>query len=363
MRFFIASGCPIATTTLYRCMHLAEQLGTLGHEADLAEWFDDAQVDPARVIGYDAIVLYRLPMSPPLSEVLRAAQKTETPVIFDTDDLIFEPELVHAQRGVARLSPHDQEVHVEGVRRYLQTLQACDAVMTATPFLAELAARRGKLAFVHRNALGQEMMALANSRQIERLTKAKGDRVVIGYGSGTPTHDVDFEEAASALCIVLDRFPAAELWVVGPLALCSKLEALDDRVRRFPLTDWRGWFERASQFDIALAPLELENVFCRAKSEIKFVEAAALSLPVVASKTEPYQGVISHGKDGLLAGSEQEWVEALSALIEAPQRRAQIGANARETILRRYSPQVRAAELAEILPRLLTSKSENAARV
>ena len=232
-----------------------------------------------------------------------------------------------------------------------------DAVTTATPFLAELATRRGQRAFVHRNALGQEMLALAHRLRQPRLTNEIADKAVIGYGSGTPTHDVDFAEAASALCTVLKQFPNTELWVVGPVVLGGELNAFGERVRRFPLTDWPGWFERASQFDIALAPLELENVFCRAKSEIKFVEAAALGVPVIASRTEPYEDVITAREDGLLATDEADWVEALSWLIADPHRRAEMGERAREKVQRSYTPAVRAAELAEMLPQLLAARS------
>ena len=356
MRFFIASGCPIATTALYRCVHLSEQLHALGHETRMVDWFDEARIEPADAAGYDALFLYRLPMSAPLAQVIDAAHAADAPVIFDTDDLIFEPDLGSAQRGVAKLSAQDQQLHVEGMRRYLQTLQACDAVTTATPFLAQLATSRGKGAFVHRNALGQEMLAVANRLHTERRTRAQNDRVVIGYGSGTPTHDFDVGEVAPALCAIMDRFSATELWLVGPLDISSELEAFDNRVRRFPFTDWPGWFERASQFDIALAPLERENVFCRAKSEIKFVEAGILGVPVAASKMEPFEDAITHCEDGLLALDEGDWTEALTWLVENPEKRTEIGARARATILQRYTPEVRTAELAEILPRLLASR-------
>ncbi len=350
MRFFIASGCAIATTHLYRCVHLAEQLTALGHEASIAEWFDDTRVDPMQAEGYDAIFLYRLPMSPALARLIENAQSAGTPVIFDTDDLIFEPDLVHTQRGVDRLSPEEQEQHTEGVRRYLQTLGSCDVVTVATPFLAELAAQRGKPVFVHRNALGREMLKVANHLP----ARSESARVVIGYGSGTATHDADFLETAGALRTILHRFPDVELWVVGPLAVPAELKADGERIRHFPLTDWRGWFERAHQFDIALAPLELENAFCDAKSEIKFVEAAALGVPTVASRTKAYENAILHREDGFLAANEEEWVEALTWLIENPTRRREVGARAHAKILRDYTPDARTAELAKLLPRLLS---------
>ena len=65
-------------------------------------------------------------------------------------------------------------------------------------------------------------------------------------------------------------------------------------MRRFPLLAWRRWFELLAQVDINLAPLEPGNVFCRAKSEIKFVEAAALGIPTVASVIDPFEQVAVH---------------------------------------------------------------------
>lgn len=356
-RYFIASGCPIATTTLYRCVHLQEQLRHLGCHADVAEWFDDAAINPKEALKYDAIFLYRVAMCSALAVLIEQARELGKPVIFDTDDLIFEPEMLEWHRGVRNLSPSDQKLHAAGVRRYLETLQTCDAVTTATPLLAELARKRGKPAFVHRNALGNEMLALAErlfARHRERIAR---DRVVIGYGSGTPTHDVDFQEAAAALVHVLERFPQVELWIAGPLALPPRLEGFAERIRRFPLTDWRGWFELTSEMDIALAPLEMHNIFCRAKSEIKFIEAGALGVPLIGSEIDPFKDSITHGHDGFLAADESDWRRALSLLIEQPERRRQMGEQARRTVLRQHSPQARATELAAILPQLMHSDS------
>ncbi len=352
MRFLIASGCPVATTTLYRCVHLQEQLEQLGHKAKVVDWFEETNVTPDDVLQCDVLVLYRLPMSAPLERAIEQARGANKLIIFDTDDLVFEPDLIAQQPGIAHFSERSREEHTGGARRYLQTLLACDVVTTATPFLTDLAARRGKPAFVHRNALGCEMQAWADQLHARRQACLTSDRVIIGYGSGTATHDVDFIEAASALAQVLSRFANVELWIAGPLTLPVQLQAFGERVRRFPLTDWRGWFELASCFDLALAPLEADNVFCRAKSEIKFVEAGALGLPVIASRTEPFEGVITHGQDGMLARDEKEWLEGLTLLIEQPSLRKQMGARARETVTQRYTPKARSAELKTLLTQL-----------
>lgn len=354
-RFFIASGCPIATTTLYRCVHLQEQLQHLGHDAEVAEWFEENQINSSEALDYDVIVLYRLAMCPRLRHLIDEARRQGKPIIFDTDDLIFEPDMIEQHRAVARLSPAEQTLYAEGVRRYQETLLACDLVLTATPLLSELARCRGKKAFVHRNALGNEMFAETNRLYQRREERAVTDRVVIGYGSGTPTHDVDFREVSGALEQVLGHFAEVELWIVGPLSLSQGLVHFAERVRRFPLTGWRDWFDLASQMDITLAPLEMGNVFCRAKSEVKFLEAGALGVPVVASDIDSYRDVVTDGSDGFLAGDETDWHRALSELIEDPEQRRRLGQRARANVLKNYSPQARATELAAILPEVVNS--------
>ncbi len=265
-RYFIASGCPIATTTLYRCVHLQEQLQSLGYAAEVAEWFEEAKMNPEKALDHDVIVLYRLPLCSKLEKLVQDARELGKPVIFDTDDLIFEPELTAWQRAVRNLTPADQNQHLEWVRRYLATLLACDAAIVATPLLAELVRRRGKKAFVHRNALGREMLELADRLYLQRRDRRIDGKIVIGYGSGTPTHGVDFQETTAALISVLQQFPQLELWIAGPLALPPALENFGARLRRFPLMNWRGWFDLMSQFDIALAPLRWATSFAAPKA-------------------------------------------------------------------------------------------------
>jgi glycosyltransferase involved in cell wall biosynthesis len=55
-----------------------------------------------------------------------------------------------------------------------------------------------------------------------------------------------------------------------------------------------------AQFDVNLAPLEVGNPFCEAKSELKYFEAALAGVPTIASPTGPYRRAIRHGETGFL---------------------------------------------------------------
>jgi len=338
----------------YRCVHLGEQLEHAGARVELCDWSDSAALKGDLPLPYDLLILQRVAMSAGLRCLVERMRKGGGRVLFDTDDLVFEPALAHWHRGVANLAASEQAIYLDGVRRYRATLESADAVLAASSLLAEAAGRCGRPAFVHRNALGGEMMAVATQLYRQRAGRHGGGPVVIGYGSGSATHDVDFEAAVPALADVMAEHPAVELWITGPLALPPLLRGFGARVRRFPLLGWRRWLELLAQVDINLAPLEMGNLFCRAKSEIKFVEAAALGVPTIASAIDPFEQAMCEGVNGLLASDAAAWIAGLRSLVVDARRREEMGAAARRTVESRYSPAARSADLAAILPLLLS---------
>lgn len=74
---------------------------------------------------------------------------------------------------------------------------------------------------------------------------------------------------------------------------------------------------------ITIAPLG-PDLFNHFKSHVKYLEAGALRLPLVASPTV-YQDYVIHDQTTLLARSPGEWGEHLEALVVDPQRRRQLG--------------------------------------
>ncbi|MDG6094355.1 glycosyltransferase [Acetobacter sp. AN02] len=93
-----------------------------------------------------------------------------------------------------------------------------------------------------------------------------------------------------------------------------------------------------AHFDISIAPLESDNVFCEAKSEIKYMEAALAGVPSVVSPTAPYRAAIENGVTGFLAQSEAEWEDALTRLLDDPDLRARMARNAYHDVLWRFGP-------------------------
>ena len=78
--------------------------------------------------------------------------------------------------------------------------------------------------------------------------------------------------------------------------------------------------------DIALLPLN-DNVFNRAKSDLKFIEAAGHGAAVLASPVV-YRKKVRDGKTGLIYRSTRDFSEKLANLIERPKLRARLAENA-----------------------------------
>jgi glycosyltransferase involved in cell wall biosynthesis len=73
-----------------------------------------------------------------------------------------------------------------------------------------------------------------------------------------------------------------------------------------------------------------ELTFNSYKSGLKAQVYAALGRPTVASDFSFYADVIRHGETGFLAGSAQEWTDALMELYRDPHTATVMGMNARE---------------------------------
>ena len=112
------------------------------------------------------------------------------------------------------------------------------------------------------------------------------------------------------------------------------------------------WLGKNSDWDIGIIPL-VNTEFNKCKSELKYIEFAALGIPVVASDMNVYNEAIEDGVTGFLANNEDEWVDKLSLLIEDPILRNGMVNNAREDILKNYNLKSRLIQWDNIFKKLV----------
>lgn len=81
--------------------------------------------------------------------------------------------------------------------------------------------------------------------------------------------------------------------------------------------------------DIGVAPMAILNPFYAAKAHNKPAVYMGMGLPVIASDILAYRNLISHGVDGFLAKTPDDWLQSLRILVENPARRKDAGIAAR----------------------------------
>lgn len=328
-------------TQHYRVDNYAEVLVNHGFTSKV---YLDSELSIESVIDADILVLNRVAWTPLVDGLIRECKAKGSVVIFDIDDLVFDASRVDLLRFTQSIDDVSRQQTLSFLDCIRKTMLLCDAVTVSTAALKEEVERTGAPAYVLPNSIGIKQSKDAGTVVGAREARNAGGTVRIGYFSGTKTHEADFAVCAAALRGILERHPNAELQVVGHLELPEILDPLKDRIRVLPLMPHGKMLEVLSEVDINLAPLEPSNAFTQCKSELKIFEAAMLAVPTIASPTDPYRTVISHGRNGMLATSVDDWYECLEALVQDQDKRVSMGQLARAEIAPRFDVATTAQE-------------------
>jgi glycosyltransferase involved in cell wall biosynthesis len=175
------------------------------------------------------------------------------------------------------------------------------------------------------------------------------DLVRVGW-SGSPTTAAHLRSMEGALRRLLDKFPI-ELVIMGDPAFRL---AGTPRVTVVPWSSDREIAE-VGAFDIGLMPLP-DDDWSRGKCGFKALLYMALGVPPVVSPVGVNTEIVSDGENGLLASSEDEWVEAVGRLVRDAPLRARLGAAGRSTVVDRYSGQGWAPRFLEVLRQAADSR-------
>jgi glycosyltransferase involved in cell wall biosynthesis len=335
-------------TRRYRTFHLYEQSQLADMNSQLAHITDhDLQ---KKVEQASLIILHRTFYTDQVSWLINYIHRKGGLVIQDIDDLLFEPAAFSYIDSVDFADPLRTSLYIEEMHLYRNTIEACDAVIVSTDYLAERAKQFNKPVRVHRNAYSMEM--LSQSEKAFKSRRGMDERIVIGYASGTATHNQDFARIKPALQSIMQKFANAELWLVGPLDPGKDWGRLADRIHQIKKVPWRELPEVLAKFDINLAPIRIDNPFGQSKSEIKFMEAALVKVPTIANPSDAFKVAIRHQFNGFLANSTREWEQTLEQLIFERKRRLEVGNIAYQDVIQSYHPLVRAKELAVTLSSL-----------
>lgn len=317
-----------------------------GHEVELCGKTDKFGKEPEEVWknvfeNYDCVFMKMADSPIAVNAVLALAEHYGKPVIVDLDD----------NHLCANPGTPAYDVYKEGaVGRYIVNAQVSLAnhLVVSTDPLKE---SYTPLRLIERQDPLITVLPNCNDVNDWKFTPKKytDGKIRIGY-MGSITHNSDFALIIEPLKKVLQKYLNVEFEIFGAMTK-ETLQMFKKRFRSvrgklktiYGTPSWEGYPELMSTmgWDIGIAPLE-DNEFNRCKSHIKWMEYAMYQIPTVASKVYPYyqdiQGVktIQHGKTGLLASTDQEWIDSLSLLIENKEEREKLGRNAYDYIYQNW---------------------------
>ncbi|MCW2265251.1 GT2 family glycosyltransferase/glycosyltransferase involved in cell wall biosynthesis [Gluconobacter cerinus] len=362
-RVLFIAGEPNTPGVAYRCTRNAEAAQNAGYEA---------RIQPCAAVGYedirwaDVLIFWRVEYSGHVSTILDLAQQEGVKTIFDADDIVFVPHYARVDfiDGIRSVGATEERIErcFADMRR---TLVRCDQGSTTTRELALAMHELRPVVHLLPNVYDHE--TLRRSRLGCRLRGEPGratseDALIrIGYATGSRTHQRDFAIAYPALTHVLKTHPNARLVLFRekdnhrPVLLMEEfpaLKAVENQIEWRDMVPLSELGEEFARFDISIAPLEVGNVFCEAKSEIKFLEASLAGNASIVSPTGPFRRIVRDNETGLLAETPEDWTRALLKLVDNPDLRRTLARNAYHDVLWPFSPEAQARRMSLALSSL-----------
>lgn len=236
-------------------------------------------------------------------------------VVWETDDY------VHGIQHMKGEHDYYEQFDKKTLGEMERMMKKCDAVIASTEWIAGNYSHFNKNAYICQNGIDPARY---------NLTIPSRPTINIGWAGGTGHNKVVvpwFQEAAKVMrqfdhtCFVSigQNFAMAfEKWFGPVRSLTVPWAAIEQYPGAMTL------------FDIALAPGG-SGGFWRGKSDLRWLEAAALGIPIIANPM--IYPEIEHGVTGLTARSPAEAGSLMKALVQDGSLRKKIGDQAKEFVL------------------------------
>ena len=314
------AGIGASAPCWYRCALPARALGAdwvgMRGESPVVFYTGEA-ARPLRSVedfaSYDIVVLQQ-PRGTAWLRTIRDLQAAGVRVLFEIDDYAH---------GVRKAKHH---AHADTFDKKLLaamelTMRACDGIICSTDYIAGRYRSFNANTWVCQNGIDMGRYA---------LTRRPREMVTIGWAGGT-AHRPALLPWLRELLAVMDARPATRFMSVGVPGYASPFAERfgAQRAIGLPWAPIESYPAAMASFDIALAPAT-NNAFFRGKSDLRWLEAGALGIPLVADPV--LYPAIEDGVTGLHAATPAAARAAILALIDDADLRVRIGEAAREHV-------------------------------
>ena len=280
--------------------------------------------DVKKVKDFDVVYIFREAalLGPPIFEKL--IHQSGVPIVFDFDDAIF----------VSYRSPSNGYLSYLKFAGKTKTICRISAqVMAGNPYLAEYARQVNDNVTIIPTTIDTDKY-----RPCPRSNSA--DLPVIGWtGSYSTVQHLD--TIRGALQKLAQQVPF-RLRVIGtPSYKIDNLE-IESSV-------WRSETELQdlSTIDVGLMPLP-NDAWSKGKCGLKALQFMALGIPTICSPVGVNTEIIQDNQNGLIADSEDDWVEKMARLLTSRELRERLGEAGRTTVEEKYSARTQAPRVYEV---------------
>jgi glycosyltransferase involved in cell wall biosynthesis/SAM-dependent methyltransferase/uncharacterized protein YbaR (Trm112 family) len=258
----------------------------------------------------------------------RLIYQSGVPMVFDFDDAIF----------VSYRSPSNGYLsYLKFASKTKSICRMASHVMVGNPYLAEYARQVNNQVTV--------IPTTIDTSKYQPLPRREPDVPVIGWtGSYSTVQHLDTLRGALQKLAKLHRF---RLRVIGTPSY--KIDGVDVEAM-----SWRSETELQdlSHIDIGVMPLP-NDAWSKGKCGLKALQFMALGIPTICSPVGVNTEIIQDDENGLLADTEDEWVEKMSQLLQSGERRERLGHAGRLTVEQKYSATTQAPRVYEIFKSVL----------
>ncbi len=315
-----------------RCMIPMIAGGWDGDKSSLREPHFTAESMAQACLDADVVVFHR-PNDDRCLEIARLLREQGKKIVMDSDDTYKD------------VDGHKFEYLLNRIDGYLDEFgRQADLITCSTEFLAKEYRELNKNVVVLPNYVDPDIWP--------EPERNEGEKVRIGI-VGSPAYESDLNGFRDVLLALNDKSDVqlvlfglppkneATAKIVQPVHKQDYAFWESLNIEWQPLVSMADYFETLNdlKLDLMLIP-RADRYFNRCKSNLKFLEASMLEIPVIAqgfkTNDSPYQG-IEDSKYMTIITDNNKWLEEIDFLIQDKELRREIGKRAREYVIENYS--------------------------
>ena len=279
---------------------------------------------------YDVIFIQRESFVSGSTYFERRFAKKGAKIVFDFDDAIWMLDISDANKNLSWLKDPSKTKKI---------ISISDHVIAGNKFLAEYALQFNETVSVIPTVVDTEYYQ-------SKFPKSNGS-ITIGW-TGSQTTNKHFELAAPFLRTLKEKY-GDMLRIAAVTEREIEIDGVDVDFIRW---DKEREIENLDQIDIGIMPLPKDE-WSRGKCGFKGIQYMSLGKPSVMSPVGVNPEIVTHGVNGFLPESDEQWVDYLTQLIDYEDLRNEIGQAGRKTIEEKYSVNATQDQLLSLLDSLV----------